>query len=95
MTLTIDLTPDIEEALQEQATQSGQNAAEYATALLAAQVMARKLQSLKNRPVPQSLAELKPRRQLPSGSTPLAEVLGKWPGEETNEEIRQALEDLS
>ncbi len=37
--------------------------------------------------VPQSLAELKPRRQPPPGKTAMQMIQGQWPGEETTEQL--------
>lgn len=34
-------------------------------------------------------------RELPEGQTILDTIMGKWPGEETDEQIREALEKLS
>jgi hypothetical protein len=37
----------------------------------------------------------KPRRELPPGKTLEDMVAGKWPGDETDDQIREALEKLS
>ncbi len=49
---------------------------------------------LKDRRVPQSLDELKPRKQPPPGKTAMEMVIGKWPGDETEEELLAALKAL-
>ena len=41
------------------------------------------------------LAATPPPRELPTGKTIFDVVMGKWPGDETDEEIDAALEDLS
>ena len=41
------------------------------------------------------LATTPPPRELPEGKTIFDVVMGKWPGEETDEEIQAALEALS
>ncbi len=44
--------------------------------------------------VPQSLAELKPRRQPPPGKTAMQMIQGQWPGEETTEQLLAQLKEL-
>lgn len=44
--------------------------------------------------VPQSLAELKPRRLPPPGKTAMQMIMGQWPGEETTEELLAQLKAL-
>lgn len=44
--------------------------------------------------VPQSLAELKPRRQPPPGKTAMQMIQGQWPGEETTEQLLAQLKAL-
>ena len=44
--------------------------------------------------VPQSLAELKPRRLPPPGKTAMEMIQGQWPGEETTEELLAQLKAL-
>jgi hypothetical protein len=95
MTIRIDLTPDLEAQLRAVASQRGQEPAEYVRALVADQVRAQELESLKNRERPQSLADLKPRIPSPSGSNGLDVVVGQWPGRETDDEINSALDAIS
>ena len=45
-------------------------------------------------PAPQILADLKPRRPLPTGSNGMEFVIGQWPGTETEEELLAALEAM-
>jgi len=44
--------------------------------------------------VPQSLAELKPRRLPPPGKTAMEAIQGQWPGEESTEELLARLKEL-
>ncbi len=44
--------------------------------------------------VPQSLAELKPRRQPPPGKTAMEAIQGQWPSEESTEELLARLKEL-
>ena len=44
--------------------------------------------------VPQSLAELKPRRQPTPGKTAMQMIQGQWPGEETTEQLLAQLKAL-
>ena len=44
--------------------------------------------------VPQSLDELKPRREPPPGKTAMEMIQGQWPGEETTEELLAQLKAL-
>ena len=95
MTLQIDLPPDAEAQLQAQAARAGQEPAEYLTQLVQQQLMLAALEALKDRKRPSSLDELQPRRPSPPGTSWLAQVAGKWPGDETDEQILKALEELS
>ena len=52
-------------------------------------------EALKNRERPRSVEELKPRIPSPPGTTWLAQVWGQWPGDESDEEIFKALEEMS
>lgn len=45
------------------------------------------LQELRTQPVPQTLADLKPRIATPSSQSPIAMIVGQWPGEETEAEL--------
>ena len=44
--------------------------------------------------IPQSLDELKPRREPPPGKTAMEMIQGQWPGEETTEELLAQLKAL-
>lgn len=91
LTITLELTPELETALKEEAERQGI----APEGLTPEAVMARLIAELKHRPVPQSLDEIKPRRLPPPGKTAMQMVVGQWPGDETDEEIRAALEELS
>lgn len=94
MTLTIELPETDEAAWNAEAARLGvtpeelfrQAAGEKMQALLA---------GLKDRRIPQSLDELRPRRLPPPGKTAMQMIVGQWPGDETDEEILQALAELS
>ena len=94
MTLTIELPDTDEAAWNAEAAKLGltpdemlrQAAVEKMEALIA---------GLKNLRVPQSLDELKPRLLPPPGKTAMQMIVGQWPGDETDEEILQALAELS
>lgn len=81
----------MEQELEEEAARRGQTLEE----LTKQSLMRTLIEGLKDRPVPQSLADLKPRRLPPPGKTAMEMVKGKWPGDETDEEINKALEELS
>ena len=94
MTLTIELPETEEAAWNAEAARLGvtpeelfrQAAAEKMQALLA---------GLKDRRVPQSLDEIKPRRLPPPGKTAMQMVYQQLPADEPDEEVRRALEELS
>ena len=91
MTVTLELTPELEAALKEEAARQGltpEGLSEQAK-------MQALIAGLKHRRVPQSLGEIKPRRLLPPGKTVWDMIVGQWPGDETDEEINKALEELS
>ncbi len=44
--------------------------------------------------IPQSLAELKPRREPPPGKTAMEMIQGQWPGEESTEQLLAQLKAL-
>jgi hypothetical protein len=95
MSLSIDLTPDLEEQLRETAARGGQDPADYVRSLVEAQIRLQRLEFLKNRKRPQSLADLKPRIPSPAGSNALDQAIGRWPGQESDEEVESALDAIS
>jgi hypothetical protein len=95
MTIQLDLPPKMEARLQEEAARQGQDAADYVKALVKRQLVLRELEALKDRKPPQSLADLKPRIPTPPGTTWIESIRGQWPGDETDEEINRALEEMS
>ena len=44
---------------------------------------------------PRSVDEVKPERLPPPGTNPMALIFGRWPGEETTEELLAALKEIS
>jgi hypothetical protein len=95
MTIEIDLLPAAEAQLHREAAEAGVEPEQYLAELIKHQLTLAALEMLKNRPRPRSLDELKPRIPTPPGTSWLAQVMGKWPGEETDAEIERALEELS
>ncbi len=91
MTLTLELPKGEEAAWKEEAERAGLTPEELARQA----IQDRLLSALKNRRVPQSLDELQPRRQPSPGKTAMEMVFQKLETDETDEEIRQALEELS
>jgi hypothetical protein len=95
MTIQIEFPPDVEARLREEAERHGQDAAAYVRQVVERELMQQALLALKDRKHPQSLDELKPRIPSPPGTSWLANVVGKWPGNESDEEIDKALEEMS
>jgi hypothetical protein len=95
MTISIELPPELEAQLGDPAAKEGCQPEDYVREIVRRQLLHPELQAMKHRKRPKSLAELEARIPSPPGSNGLAEIAGKWPGKETDEEIRQALEELS
>lgn len=95
MTLTMEFPPETDERLRAGAERHGQDTGDYVRTLVERELTRQALAELKHRERPQSLDELKPRRPSPPGMNGLAYIAGKWPGDETDEEIDRALEELS
>ncbi len=91
MTVTLELTPELEAALKEEAERQGLTP-EGLSDQAAMQAL---IAGLKNRRVPQSLDEIKPRRLPPPGKTAMQMVYQQLPADESDEEVRRALEELS
>ena len=91
MTITLELTPGMEAALKEEAARQGLTP----DGLTEQAVMETLIAGLKNRPVPQSVDEIKPRRLPPPGKTAMQMVYQQLPADESDEEVRKALEELS
>ncbi len=84
--MTVTLTPEMEQALRDEAARQNKTPEQLAMEAL--------LAGLRNRRVPQSLDELKPRIAPPPGKTAMEMVYGQWPGDETEEELLAALKAL-
>ena len=95
MTIQLDFPPDMEARLQAAAARSGQEPDEYVKSLVKEQLIANELEALKHRHRPQSVDELEPRAPSPPGTSWLAQVWGQWPGDESEEELFKALEEIS
>ncbi len=93
MTLTIELPETEEAAWNAEAARLGVTPEE-----LFRQAAAEKMQALiaglKDRRIPQSLDEIKPRRLPPPGKTAMQMIVGQWPGDETDEELQAALKAM-
>ena len=90
MTLTIELPETEEAAWNAEAARLGVTPEELAKRV----VMETPLAGLKDRRVPQSLDEIKPRRLPPPGKTAMQMLVGQWPGDETDEELKAALKAM-
>ena len=90
MTITLELTPGMEAVLKEEAERRGL----APEGLTEQEVMEALIAGLKDRPIPQSLSEIKPRRLPPLGKTAMEMVIGQWPGDETDEELQAALKAM-
>lgn len=91
MTITLELTPGMEAALTEAAARQGVTP----EGLTEQEKMDALIAGLKDRPTPQTLAELKPHRLPPPGKTAMQMVYRQLPAEESDEEVRKALGELS
>ncbi len=90
MTVTLELTPELEAALKEEAEQQGVTPG----GVTPQAVMARLIAELKHRPVPQSLDEIKPRRLPPPGKTAVQMVYQQLPADESDEGLQAALKAM-
>ena len=92
MTITLDLPPEAEARLQQEAARHGQGANEFVTGLLEQQVS-----FLLSRPTepPAWVADLKPRDPAYADKNGFADIVGKWPGDESDAVVAAALEKLS
>jgi hypothetical protein len=95
MTINLDLAPETAAQLREAAAEAGLELSDYARTILEQQARLQALQALRDQRQPHSLADLKPRVPPPPGTTGMAMAIGQWPGDETDEEIEAALEELS
>ena len=86
MSIILDLPPETEKTLNDQAAARGLSLAEYVERLAA-----------DSEPhLPRNREELWARVLLaPGESNGLADIVGKWPGDETDEEVAAALEEMS
>lgn len=92
MTITIDLAPEAEAQLSQEAAKYGQDAQEFVEGLLQRQVLF--LLSLPKTP-PVWLTDLKPRDPAYIDKNGLAEIVGQWRGNESEEVVEAALEKMS
>ncbi len=93
MTLTIELPETEEAAWNAEAARLGVTPEELFRQA-AREKMQALLVGLKDRWVPQSLDEIKPRRLPPPGKTAMQMIVGQWPGDETDEELQAALKAM-
>jgi hypothetical protein len=79
-----DIAPETRKDLSDQAAARGLSVGEYIETLIVASRL------------PRTREELLAQVMVPPGqSNGLAEIIGRWPGEETDEEINAALEEIS
>ncbi len=90
MTITLELTPGMEAALKEEAERRGLTP----DGLTEQEMMEALIAGLKDRPVPQSVDEIKPRRLPPPGRTAMQMVYQQLPADETDEELQAALKAM-
>lgn len=92
MTITIDLEPEAEARLRQEAIRHGQDAEQFVKGLLEPQ-----LAYLLSRPAepPAWVGELKPRNPAYADKNGFADIIGKWPGDESDEVVAAALEKMS
>lgn len=86
--MAIALSPEIEQKIREEAARQHKTPEQMAQEAL--------LEGLRNWRKPESLDELQPRQPLPPGKTlkDILDDLGPWPGEETDEELLDALKSM-
>ncbi len=93
MTVTLELTPELEEVLKEEAARQGVTP-ESLSEQAKMQVL---IAGLKHRRIPQSLDEIKPRRLPPPGKTAMQMVYQQLVDDEddvSDEEVQRVLEEL-
>ena len=95
MSIQIDFPPEVEARLREEAARQGQEATEYVRQVVERELMLQALRALKDRQVPQTLADLKPKVPPPPGKSWLEGIVGQWPGDESDEEIERVLREMS
>lgn len=99
MILTVEITGEAEARLRARALRTGQNAEALAAAVLAAAVLAREEEPpgpARSASPPAWLADLEPRNPAGDGTNGLHRIFGKWPGDETEEDLlvqEQRLDD--
>ncbi len=94
MTMTVDFPSETEAALREEAARQGMTPEE----LTRQAVMEKLIAGLKDRPVPQTLADIQLRRLPPPGKTAMQMVYQQLlvnEVDETDEDVLRALEELS
>ena len=91
MTLTIELPETEEAAWNAEAARLGVTPEELAKRAMMQTLLA----GLKDRRVPQTLDEIKPRRLPPPGRTAMQMVYQQLPSDEPDEEVRRVPEELS
>ena len=69
MSIQIDLPPDVEARLHEQAARQGQAAADFVRRVIERELTQQALLALKDRKPPQSLADLQARMPSPPGTS--------------------------
>ena len=91
MTVTLELTPELEAVLKEEAARQGVTPEELAKRAMMQALLA----GLKDQRVPQTLDEIQPRRLPPPGKTAMQMVYQQLSADESDEEVRSVLEELS
>ena len=94
MTITIEIPAAVEEILREEAAWNGHAIGEYMSALAQELLFVHAVGTLRERNRSQTVEDLKPRIPPPPGSNGMALVFGRWPGDETTEELLVALKGM-
>lgn len=87
MIVTLELTPELEAALKQEAERQGV----APEGLTPQAVMEKLIAELRNRPVSQSLNEIKPRRLPSPGKTAMQMIYQQLTADESDEELQAAL----
>jgi hypothetical protein len=91
MSIEIELPPEIEARVRDEAASQGQDTSAFLSELVRRQLIVRELDALRHRQPPQSVDELRRKAH----TNWVEAVAGQWPGDETDEEIRRILDEVS
>ena len=95
MSVQIELPPEWEPLLREEAKRRGIDVGRLAGEILQRKLIEDELAALKHRVPPRTIEDLKPKVPPPPGTSWIESIVGKWPGDETDEEFERAIAELS